>query len=48
MSVIEIVEKYLRDNNYDGLYNSDRECSCETGALEPCGNISRLVFRQQQ
>ena len=33
MNCIEIVEKYLKDNNFDGLYNDD--CFCEIGNLCP-------------
>ena len=38
MTVLEIVEKHLRDNGFDGLY-SDRECACLLGDLEPCGEV---------
>lgn len=37
----EIVEKYLKDNNFDGLYSGDG-CECEIGSLFPCGNIDRI------
>ncbi len=35
MEVKQIVEKWLRDNNYDGLTFED--CGCEVGDLIPCG-----------
>jgi len=35
----DIVEKYLLDNGYDGLY-SDYECGCLIGDLMPCGGES--------
>ena len=34
MTVIEIIEKYLEDNNYDGLYCQD--CGCSKEELFPC------------
>jgi len=37
MTVSEIVEQYIRKNNYDGLFNPG-VCSCKLGDLEPCGN----------
>jgi len=39
MTVIEIIEKYLKENGYDGLYNERYECGCEIGDLAPCGEI---------
>lgn len=36
MTVKEIVEKYLRDNRYDGLCHTDSECGCSLGDLVPC------------
>lgn len=36
MDVKEIVEKYLRDNGYDGLVDPGN-CSCAIGDLAPCG-----------
>ena len=39
MTVLEIVEKYLRDNGYDGLYLPG-ECACKIGDLAPCGEIN--------
>lgn len=35
MNCKEILEKYLRDNGYDGLY-SEAECACELEDLIPC------------
>lgn len=40
MTVLEIVKKYLEDNGFDGLYNSDLECACEKDHLEPCCEMS--------
>ncbi len=40
MTVLEIVEKYLRDNGYDGLYNPDDECGCLINDLAPCGEMN--------
>lgn len=36
MTVKSIIEKYLRDNGYDGLYSDDYECGCEVDDLMPC------------
>lgn len=38
MKVIEIIEKYLIDNNYDGLYNDEYDCCCPISFLLPCGS----------
>jgi hypothetical protein len=35
-TVLEIIERYLRANGFDGLYSLDGECGCELGDLEPC------------
>jgi hypothetical protein len=37
MNVKEIIEKYLRDNGYDGLCYADEECGCLLEDLIPCG-----------
>lgn len=37
ITLIEMVEKYLRENGYDGLYHEDGECACEVDDLAPCG-----------
>lgn len=42
MDVFDIIEQYLKDNNFDGLINSQEDCSCELPDLEPCGNISTI------
>lgn len=39
-SVREIVEAYIRENGFDGLFNSDLECACRVDDLEPCGCFS--------
>jgi hypothetical protein len=36
MTAREIIEKYLKDNGYDGLCNSDVECGCDLDELAPC------------
>lgn len=38
MTVSGMIEKYLRDNDYDGLYNPGL-CACELSDLFPCGNV---------
>ncbi len=37
MTAKEIIEKYLKDNGFDGLYNEDMECGCLLDDLCPCG-----------
>lgn len=38
-TIIEIIKKYLINNEFDGLYNEDYECACEMNDLEPCGQL---------
>ncbi len=40
MNVKEIVEKFLKENNYDGLISDDSECACIIGELSPCGEMN--------
>lgn len=35
MNIQEIIEKWLVDNSYDGLYSE--ACGCEVDDLMPCG-----------
>lgn len=39
MTVIEIVQGYLEQNGYDGLFYPG-ECACRKSDLAPCGNIN--------
>ncbi len=41
MDCIDIIEKHLKENGLDGLYNSDGDCACtlESG-IEPCDNLN--------
>ncbi len=39
MTVIEIVESYLKSNGFDGLYREDC-CACLSDDLVPCGGIT--------
>jgi len=42
MTVYEIIEKYLKENGYDGLYEPYSECDCKIGDLIPCfGHFGR-------
>ena len=34
--VNDIVKEYLKENEFDGLYNPDGECACEINDLQPC------------
>jgi hypothetical protein len=36
-TIKEVVERYLLDNEYDGLYNERGECACFIDDLMPCG-----------
>lgn len=36
MTVHKIVEKYLKENEYDGLYSEDFDCGCPIHDLFPC------------
>lgn len=36
MSAKDIIIKYLRENNYDGLWSDWQECGCEISDLVPC------------
>ena len=38
IDVIDIVEKYLKDNGYDGL--CDDECGCSIDDLMPCSEYA--------
>lgn len=40
MNCIEIIKKYLVDNGYDGLCDSDCNCGCGVNDLSPCDNLS--------
>lgn len=40
MNVKEIVDKYLVDNGFEGLFNADDECACEICDLAPCGAMN--------
>jgi hypothetical protein len=37
MDVKDIIGKYLKENNYDGLYCPGYECGCGIDDLIPCG-----------
>ena len=39
ITVVEIIENYLKDNGFDGLYNEIGECACKINDLAPCGQI---------
>lgn len=36
VTLISIVNAWLVQNNYDGLFNDMDGCSCEVGHLAPC------------
>ena len=40
MKMHKIVEAWLGENDYDGLYHDDLECGCRLGDLMPCGEPS--------
>lgn len=33
----DIIEQYLRENRYGGLYDENGECACAVDHLFPCG-----------
>ena len=41
MGIKEIVEKWLIENKYDGLYQAG-ECACEVGELFPCDHLDGI------
>ncbi len=41
MNIEEIVEKYLKENKFDGLFNPDIECACSFEDFMPCGEPQR-------
>ena len=38
-TVIDILNTWLKNNHYDGLFNQDGECGCVLGDLAPCGEL---------
>jgi len=36
MTVKEIVQQYLKDNDFEGLFNEDVPCGCVLADLMPC------------
>lgn len=40
MNVKQIIETYLKENGFDGLFNTDGECACLIGDFMPCGMVS--------
>lgn len=41
MNVLELVESWLRQNGFDGLYEPDAVCACKVGHLAPCGDLGQ-------
>ena len=37
--VVQMVERFLRKNGYDGLFQPEGPCGCELGDIAPCGQI---------
>lgn len=42
MTLIDIIQQHLKDNDFDGLYNSNLQCGCERDDLMPCGEPSAV------
>lgn len=40
MKVRQIVEAYLKENGFDGLFNTNGECACVLDDLVACGELS--------
>ena len=38
-TVAEIVEAYLREHGYDGLFHAETDCGCFLCDLEPCRGL---------
>lgn len=38
-SVVQMVELYLREHGYTGLYNVEIECGCSLEEFIPCGEL---------
>lgn len=36
MTCAEIIESFLKENNFDGLYHTGTECGCKLNDLFPC------------
>jgi len=47
LTVKEIVEAYLKANNFDGLF-ADGLCSCEVGDLAPCGEMQAGMIHKMR
>lgn len=45
MNVQSIVTDWLLANGYDGLYNGDCKCGCDTEDLMPCDNPCALYCK---
>lgn len=42
MTVREILNKWLQDKGYEGLFSSN-ECGCEVGDLMPCDGENCII-----
>ena len=40
MNIKEIIQKHLRENGFDGLFNDYAECGCKTDDLVPCDCVN--------
>jgi len=40
-TVVDMIEKYLRDNGFDGLFSPVGQCACELDDLAPCCEIGQ-------
>jgi len=50
MEVTDIVIKYIEENGFDGLYNSDLECGCGKDEYFSCGDLKMecaAVYRHE-
>ena len=43
--VKDVIKDFIKESDYDGLYNIDGECACELSDLQPCGeNFSDCIL----
>jgi len=41
VTVMDIVDQYLRANGFDGLFSDNGKCGCVVDDLAPCGELQQ-------